>query len=133
MGVLAASAKKTFKPPADSRVINERTNEEMQVGHRVAAAKARIDALEAEVALLWAQWESAQGEVDDMQAELAGAEAGGSTAGLQASLAGEVAKIETELAAVLEDVHEEARASEQVRWTWCLQREGGVPNGEILG
>lgn len=124
VNLLHTSEKKTVKLPAETRITDERTGEEIQIGKRVVVGKERVDILEAEVASLWEQWEAAQKEVDDVKAELMsslGSDKGGgmrSVDGMQGSLAAEMAKFEAELTAILEDVHEDARASEKVSWSF---------------
>lgn len=117
--LLEDNHRKTAKPPSDTRIGDVRTNGEIQVGERVVFVKDRIDTVEAEVASLWDQWESAQKEIDNIFAELAripvsrGVQTG-FLAAVQESMAGEMAKFGEELTAILEDAHEEARASEKV-------------------
>lgn len=128
VNLLHTSEKKTVKLPAETRITDERTGDEIQLGKRVASGKERVDKLEAEVAVLWQQWEDAQKEVDDIKAELMsslGGDKGGnmrSADGVQESLAAEMAKFEAELTVILEDAHEDARASERVSLSflpWC--------------
>lgn len=117
--LLEDNHRKIIKPLSDTCIRDARTEGEVQVGERVMAVKDRIDTVEAEVASLWDQWENAQKEVDDIFAELSsgslieGARFS-SVTGVQASLAGEMAKFGDELTGILEDAHEEARASEKV-------------------
>ncbi|KAJ4419896.1 hypothetical protein N0V82_004719 [Gnomoniopsis sp. IMI 355080] len=116
--LLEDSHRKTAKPPSETRISDVRTDGEIQVGERVVFVKDRIDTVEAEVASLWDQWESAQKEVDDIFAELDSIPDSkvvqtGFLAGVQESLAGEMAKFGEELTGILEDAHEEARASEK--------------------
>lgn len=120
INLLHTSERKTVKLPSETRITDERTGDEIQVGKRVAAGKERVDILEAEVLSLWGQWEAAQKEVDDIKVELTSSVAGNkggqmrSVDGVQESLAAEMAKFEAELTAILEDAHEDARASERV-------------------
>lgn len=117
--LLEDNHRKITKPLSDTCIRDARTEGEIQVGERVMAVKDRIDTVEAEVASLWDQWENAQKEVDGIFAELASASRIKgvricSVTGVQASLAGEMAKFGDELTGILEDAHEEARASEKV-------------------
>lgn len=126
--LLEDNHRKIIKPPSETCIRDARTGGEIQVGERVMCVKDHIDTVEAEVASLWDQWESVQKEVDDTFAELTSAPymEGGQTssvAGVQESLAGEMAKFGEELTGILEDAHEEARASEKVspvRHAWLV-------------
>lgn len=116
--LLETNHKKIAKLPSDTRIDDARTEGEIQVGERVAFVKDRIDTVEAEVASLWDQWESTQKEVDGIFEELADIHADKSDeteslATVQESLAGEMAKFGEELTGLLENAHEEARASEK--------------------
>lgn len=117
--LLEVNHRKIVKPPSETCIRDARTGAEIQAGERVMSVKDHINTTEAEVASLWDQWESARKEVDDIFAELTSAShmGGGqnsSRAGVQESLAGEMAKFGEELTGILEDAHEEARASEKV-------------------
>lgn len=117
--LLEANHRKTAKPPSDTRIGDVRTGGEIQVGERVVFVKDRIDTVEAEVASLWDQWERAQKDVDVIFAELTSARSIGgahnsSMESVQESLVGEMANFQEELTGLLEDAHEEARASEKV-------------------
>lgn len=117
--LLEDNHRKIIKPPSDTCIRDARTEGEIQLGERVIAVKDRIDTVEAEVASLWDQWENAQRDVDDIFAELASAQRIegsqiSSVTGVQESLADELAKFGEELTGILEDAHEEARASEKV-------------------
>lgn len=117
--LLHTTEKKIIKVPAETRITDERTGEEIQVGQRVSVGKDRVSTIEAEVASLWEQWEAAQKEVNDIKAELSSAIGDNngarsrSTDIVQESLAAEMAKFEVELTATLEHVHEDARTSEK--------------------
>lgn len=117
--LLEDNHRKIIKPLSDTCIRDARSGGEIQVGERVMSVKDRIDTVEAEVSSLWDQWENAQKEVDDIFAELASARRTegvqtSSVAGVQESLASEMAKFGEELTGILEDAHEEARASEKV-------------------
>lgn len=117
--LLEDNHRKIIKPPSDTCIRDARTEGEIQLGERVIAVKDRIDTVEAEVASLWDQWENAQRDVDDIFAELASAQRIegsqiSSVTGVQESLADGLAKFGEELTGILEDAHEEARASEKV-------------------
>ncbi|CAN8106088.1 unnamed protein product [Discula destructiva] len=115
VSLLTTNTKKIIKAPAETRITDEETGEEMQVGQRVAAGKARIDTLEADVVSLWELWEAAQAEVDMRTAELEDTHSStrDSVIGVQDSLAREMEKFEAELASILENVHEDARTAEK--------------------
>ncbi|KAJ4396716.1 hypothetical protein N0V93_000937 [Gnomoniopsis smithogilvyi] len=118
LSLLEDNHRKTAKPPSDTRIGDVRTDGGILVGERVLFVKIRIDTVQNEVAHLWSQWECAQKGIDDIFAELTsdrsseGAQTG-SVASVQESLASEMAKFGEELTGILEDAHEEARASEK--------------------
>lgn len=126
--MLSKSARKYCKPLSDSFICLDSVNEngvvsqkEVRVGQHVAQVKDRLETLDAEIASLWGQWEAAQHQVGVLFAEVANNDqddASGesaSTAAVKASLARQVAAFQKELQDILDDIHEEARASEKVR------------------
>lgn len=123
LALIDTNHKKIAKPLSETRINNKLVGEEIHVGEHVASFKESIDTVEAEVASLWDQWEIAQNQVDSIFVELASAQDGVSDGGqtcavaaVKESLAKEMDKLEDELSAILEEAHEEARASEKVFW-----------------
>lgn len=121
------SIRRYCKPLSETRILDDcvdnsgvMNRKNVHVSERVAFVKDRVDALEAAIASLWDQWESAQRQVDAGFAELANrdeqstANKSGSTAAVRASLAREVASFQRELDDILDTAHEEARAFEKV-------------------
>lgn len=135
------STRKYCKPVSETTVIDDYVDnlgvvnkKTVHVGERVTLVKSRLRVLEDELTSLWGQLEDAQQQVDALFAELAKRDEEGvpdergSTATVRASLLQEVAKFEKELEDILDDTHEEARASEKVsRWSHVLLLlEGGT-------
>lgn len=125
--LIEESTRRYCKPLSDTMVIDSYTDDQgvvsrqtVHIGERVAMVKDRLEAVEAELNSLWAEWEDAQAQVDIVLAEIAqrheqkSSDTSGSTTAVKESLARELASFEQELKDILDSAHEEARIFERV-------------------